>query len=52
MRGAITYHLKKDFPIKVISDRMSVSKEVLDKHYDGRKAGEERQQIKSVSDNV
>lgn len=51
-RGAITYHLKKDIPIKVISDRMDVSKEVLERHYDGRKPNEKRRQRKSFLDNI
>lgn len=35
-RGSITYHLTEDVPEKVVSDRMNVSQEVLDKHYDRR----------------
>jgi site-specific recombinase XerD len=35
-RGAITHFLTEDVPEKVVSDRMNVSQEVLDEHYDRR----------------
>jgi site-specific recombinase XerD len=35
-RGSITAHLREGTPTKVVSDRMNVSAEVLEQHYDER----------------
>ena len=35
-RGSITHHLSEDVPEKVVSDRMNVNLDVLEKHYDRR----------------
>jgi hypothetical protein len=37
-RGSITHHLAGDVPAEIVSDRMNVSRDVLDKHYDRRSA--------------
>jgi site-specific recombinase XerD len=51
-RGAITHHLRQDVPEKVVSDRMNVSQDVLDEHYDRRteyeKAEQRRQFLSKV----
>lgn len=43
-RGSITYHLQEDTPDKVVSDRMNVSLDVLERHYDQRTPTEKLQQ--------
>lgn len=43
-RGAITYHLQQDTPEQVVSDRMDVSSDILDRHYDQRSLQEKMRQ--------
>jgi len=43
-RGSITQHLSKDVPEKVVSDRMNVGLDVLEKHYDRRSEKEKSEQ--------
>ena len=43
-RGAITYHLQKDTPERVVSGRMDVGLDVLDRHYDERTPQEKLKQ--------
>lgn len=35
-RSAITYHLDQDIPKEIVADRVAVSTDVLEEHYDGR----------------
>lgn len=43
-RGSITHHLREDTPKHLISDRMDVNPETLDKHYDTRSDKERMEQ--------
>lgn len=43
-RGSITYHLQEDTPEKVVSDRMDVGVDVIERHYDQRSAREKLKQ--------
>lgn len=51
-RGSITYHLSEDVPEKVVSDRMNVGQEVLDKHYDKRSEEVKVEQRREYLDGV
>lgn len=42
-RGSITHHLREGTPEEVVSDRMNVSSEVLERHYDQRTEREKRE---------
>lgn len=51
-RGSITWHLSEDVPEKVVSDRMNVSLDVLEKHYDRRTEKEKADQRRDYLDNI
>ncbi|WP_187347738.1 tyrosine-type recombinase/integrase [Haloplanus rubicundus] len=51
-RGAITHHLRQDVPEKIVSDRMNVSQDVLDQHYDRRTEDEKAEQRRQFIQNI
>lgn len=51
-RGTITHHLSEDVPEKVVSDRMDVGPDVLEKHYDRRTEEEKVEQRRAYLDNI
>lgn len=51
-RGSITHFLRSDVPDRVVSDRMDVSRDVLEEHYDVRTEGEKAEQRRAFLDNV
>lgn len=51
-RGSITHFLSKDVPVEIVSDRIDVSRKVLDKHYDKRSAEVKLEQRRGYLDNI
>jgi len=51
-RGAITHHLSKDVPEKIVSDRMNVGLDVIEKHYDQRTESEKAEQRRDYLDDL
>ena len=51
-RGSITHFLSNDVPIQIVSDRMNVSRKVLDDHYDKRSDDVKLEQRRGYLDNV
>jgi len=51
-RGAITHFLRRDVPEKIVSDRMNVSQDVLDEHYDRRTEDEKAEQRRQFLSNI
>lgn len=51
-RGAITQYLRSDVPPRVVSDRMNVSQDILDEHYDVRSEDEKAEQRREYLNNV
>lgn len=51
-RSSITHHLSQDIPKEICSDRMSVSPEILDQHYDARDVEQRRQNREQYLDRL
>ena len=51
-RGSITHYLTKDVPVEVVSDRMNVSRDVLDQHYDRRSEEVKLEQRRGYVDEI
>jgi integrase len=51
-RGSITHHLSEDVPEKIVSDRMNVSLDVLEKHYDRRTKSQKAEQRRDYLDDI
>jgi integrase len=51
-RGSITHHLSEDVPEKIVSDRMNVGMDVLDKHYDKRSEEVKMEQRRGYLDRI
>jgi len=51
-RGSITHFLSQDVPVEIVGDRMDVSRDVLDKHYDRRSEGVKLEQRRGYLDKI
>ncbi|WP_233739968.1 tyrosine-type recombinase/integrase [Halovenus carboxidivorans] len=51
-RGSITHFLSEDVPVEVVSDRMNVSRKVLDQHYDKRSEEVKLEQRRGYLDHI
>lgn len=51
-RGAITHFLQVETPAKVVSDRMNVGEDVIEKHYDSRTELEKMEQRRDYLNNI
>jgi integrase len=51
-RGSITHFLTSDVPVDVVSDRMNVSRKVLDEHYDKRSEEVKMEQRRGYLDDI
>lgn len=51
-RGAITHFLTNDVPIEIVGDRVNVSRDVLEHHYDKRSEVVKLEQRRSYLDNL
>lgn len=51
-RGSITHFLSQDVPVEIVGDRMNVSRDVLDEHYDQRSEDVKLEQRRGYLDNI
>jgi integrase len=51
-RAAITHHLNQDVPKPMVSDRMDVSPDVIDEHYDAEDEEGKMERRRDYLDNV
>lgn len=51
-RSSITHFLSNDVPVEVVGDRMDVSRDVIDKHYDERSEEVKVEQRRGYLDNI
>lgn len=51
-RAAVTHWLAQDVPTEAVSDRMNVSAEVIDEHYDKRSARDKMEQRRQYLDDI
>jgi len=51
-RGSITHFLSQDVPAEIVGDRMNVSRDVLDKHYDKRSEEVKLEQRRGYLENI
>ena len=51
-RGAITHFLTNDVPVEIVGDRMNVSRDVLEQHYDKRSEVVKLEQRRNYLDNL
>lgn len=51
-RGSITHFLSEGVPVEIVSDRMNVSRDVLDEHYDQRSEEVKLEQRRGYLDNI
>jgi hypothetical protein len=51
-RGSITHFLSQDVPVEIVGDRMDVSRDVLDKHYDKRSEEVKLEQRRGYLDKI
>lgn len=51
-RGSITHYLTCDIPVEIVGDRMDVSRDILDKHYDRRSEEVKLEQRRTYFNNI